>query len=241
VSYESDIMPQPRASLRDDRAPRGSGSVATRLYRRLVADILHGRLEPGQALTLLPLSAFYGTSTNTLREVLIQLTANRLVVRGQTCGFQIAPANQSDLFELLKTVSWIEEIGIRESIANGDRHWEQDVLVAHRALSRCPVPDGAGADRLAEWDEHVLQYHRALVGACRSSILIAHCRELNQHLLRYRNLAARVVVQSECERDSLLAMRSAALERNADRTVELLHSYFKATANIVLTSAVLIQ
>ena len=221
-------------------APHGNGAVAARVYRRVFADILYGRLEPGQPLKLLPLSAVYGTSTSTLREVLIQLASDRLVVRGKQQGFQTAPANQSDLFELVKTVSWLEEIGLRESIANGDRHWEESVFAAHRALSRCPVAVTAYAERgLAEWEEHVLEYHEALVGACRSSILIAHCRDLNQHVLRYRNLAAKVVVQSECERDSLLAMRDAALERNAGLAIELLRSYFKITANIVLTSAVL--
>lgn len=216
-----------------DSQPAHRGRVVARVYRRLLADILHGRQPPGARVNLPTFADLYGASTNSIRETLIHLTGSGLVVRKAMHGFQIAPATQSDLLEVVKTLGWLEETGVRESIANREHHWEERVLAAHRALSQAAPEPGLLDKDL--WDECVLSYHEALVSACHSSILIDQCRALQQRLLRYRNLAAAGDEQDEARR-LILSTRDAILRRDADYAVELLRAYYKRTTDAILAS-----
>jgi DNA-binding GntR family transcriptional regulator len=218
---------------------RGAGAVTARLYRRLLADILHGRQEPGARVRVLPLAHSYGTSSATMREVLIQLTGAGLVVRHPVHGFQIAPATPDELLDLVRTLGWLEGIGLRESIAAGDRLWEEGVLAASRGLSQCARPSRPPTDKeLSTWEEHVLSYHDALIAACRSTILIEQCGALQRRVLRYRNLAAGASGDDNVL-DYCLRIRNAALDRDADAAAQLLQAYYRLTTDIVLASGTL--
>jgi GntR family transcriptional regulator, carbon starvation induced regulator len=221
-------------------APRtpARGRVAARLLRRILADIVHGRLKPGTRLNLLSLAAEYGASTNAVREALIQLTGSGLIVRQAAQGFHVAPATQSDFLELVKTLCWIEETGIRESISNGDQLWEERVLIAHRALAQLIAPAAREIDGDL-LDEQRLAYHEALISACHSSILIEHCRTLQQRLSRYRNLAA-VGGGEDDPLDGLLATRDPVLARDLDHAVRLLRTHYRLTASSILASGALL-
>jgi GntR family transcriptional regulator, carbon starvation induced regulator len=217
-----------------------SGGAATRLYRQLLADILHGRQRPGARVRLVPLAASYGTSSTTVREALIRLASDRLVVRHATQGFLIAPATQDELLDLIKTIGWLEEIGIRESVVNGDRHWDDKILAAHRSLAQDPAPVHVRNDRdVSHWEDLVLDFHEALIAACRSAILGEQCRLLHQRLLRYRNLAKDIAFATDSERDYALRIRNALLARDAKTATDLLHSYYRLTADAVFASGVL--
>ena len=232
--------PSARSEPAKTRQPYDDLTLSGRVYRRVLADILHGHLQPGRRLSLLPLAASYGTSSATLREALIRLTSDRLVDRDPQRGFRITPATHDELLELVKAAGWLGEIGLRESMARGDRLWEERVLSTHRALSLSSAPSGPQHDKeLSNWDEHVLAFHEALVSACHSSILVEQCHSLQRRVLRYRNLATSVCAHDPHERDDLLRIRNATLERNADLAVDLLHSYYRSSAQKVFASGVL--
>ena len=202
------------------------------------ADLLHAKLGPDTALRPLPLSKRYGVSAGTMREVLVELTAMRLVVRDPADGFRVAPADQAHFLELVTTAKWLDEIALRESIANSDAQWEETVLGTHAALVQSPLPTRPAAiDRLAEWEERLLDFHDALASGCRSSILRSYCAELQQHLLRYRNLAG-ALEHHACERTGLLAVRNAALARDADLAIESLRSTAEALTHAILKSGI---
>ncbi len=219
---------------------RANGSASARLYRQLLTDILHGHQRPGARVRLLPLASSYGTSSTTVREVLIKLVSDRLVVRHATLGFQIAPATQDDLLDLIKALGWLEEIGIRESVAGGDRHWEESVLAAQHALAQHAAPTDLYLDNdLTHWEELALAYHEALISGCRSSILLEHCRLLQQRVLRYRILAKSLPYAALPERQCAQQLRNALLSRDADAAVALLKSYYRLATAAVLASGIL--
>lgn len=218
----------------------GGGSAASRVYHKLLADILHGRQRPGARVRLLPLAHAYGTSSTTLREVLIRLAGDELVVRSSEHGFTIAPASADELLDLVKILGWMEAIGVRESIAHGDRHWEENVLATHRTLAQNAAPASPGAERdVVHWGELVLAFHRAIVSACRSPILIEQCARLQQRLLRYRNLAQRPAYAGDAERGYALEIRNALLARAADDACRALQSTYRLATAAVLTSGAL--
>jgi DNA-binding GntR family transcriptional regulator len=213
------------------------GIAKRRLYRRLLGDILHGRLPPDQALCLRDLARDYGTSTTSVRQVLIELIRDRLVSVSET-GYEVAAASQTELLELTQTAFWLGEIGLRESIRRGDRQWEENVLRTCRAVDASKQPAAEDTQPASAW-EHMLAFHEALVSACHSSILAEQCRSLNERLWRYRNLAAAATGRDHQHRDSAPPLRDAALARDAVRATDLLRAHYRATEHGILASGIL--
>jgi GntR family carbon starvation induced transcriptional regulator len=213
------------------------GVAKRRLYRRLLGDILEGRLAPGRTLCMRDLARDYGTSTTSVRQVLIELIRDRLVI-GCAGGYEVAPASQTELLDLTQTAFWLGELGLRESIRRGDRQWEDNVLRTHRAVEIANETASVAESTPPPW-EQMLAYYDALVSACHSSILAEHCRSPNERLLRYRNLAAAATGRDHQYRTSALPLRDAALARNADLASELLRSHYHLTEHGILASGIL--
>jgi DNA-binding GntR family transcriptional regulator len=213
------------------------GAAKRRLHRRLLDDILHGRLAPGGALCMRDLARNCGTSTTSVRQVLIELMRDRLVI-GCASGFEVAPASQTELLELTQAAYWLGEIGLRESIRRGDRQWEENVLRTYRAVEHATEPV-EGAQRTAATWEQMLAFYDALVSACHSSILVEQCHSLNERLLRYRNLAAAATGRDHQQRASALPLRDAALARNAELATDMLRSHYRLTEHGILASGIL--
>ena len=97
-----------------------AGTLASSVYDRLRGDILSGSLPPGEKLRTEALRARYEVGNSPIREALNRLSADGLVTREDQKGFRVAAASRADLEELVKTRCWLEQIALRESIANGD-------------------------------------------------------------------------------------------------------------------------
>ena len=142
--------------------------------------------------------------------------------------------------ELVRTRCWLEEIALRESIRHGGESWEEQVVLAYHRLSRTPRPaDEESFNASTEWEALHRQYHLALISACNSSLLLDYCAQLQEKALRYRNLTAVVAYRERHENDEHKAIRDAALDRDADLSVELLIAHFKVTADIAMSSGAL--
>lgn len=211
--------------------------VTARVYRRLLADVVLGELPPGRRLPLHALARRYGTSSASARQALLQLAAEGLVDTEAAQGFRASAATADDFLDLIKTLGWLASIGVRESIAHGDHHWEAGVLTAQRAFAQCMQGTGElRGDELALAGERFLEYHDALIAACRSRNLVDFCRSLNRRLLRYRNLTG--IVKSD-ERAWAARIRNAVLERDTARAVEHLASYHRFVVDRVFRSGLL--
>jgi len=210
---------------------------ASSVYDRLKEDILTGQLKPGVKLRLKDLIEKYDTGNSPLREALNRLSANGMVVREENRGFRVPPASAKELMELTNTRCWLEEIGIRESIANGDTEWEERIVLAYHWLTRAARSEEAKAKYTApEWENHHREFHLALISACGSGILMDFCAELHQRSFRYRNLAEVVEYRGHHEHEEHNELQQAVLQRNADLAVELLHKHYKVTSDILIAS-----
>jgi DNA-binding GntR family transcriptional regulator len=218
----------------------GNGPISTQassVYDRLQSDILTGKLKPGIKLRLKDLIDLYETGNSPLREALNRLSANGLVVREENRGFRVPPASNSELTEITRTRCWLEEIALRESIANGDSEWEERVVLAFHWLARAARSNEENAKTTSpEWEEHHRDFHLALISACNSSILIGFCAELHQRSFRYRNLAEVVEYRDRHELDEHEELQKAALKRDADKAVALLIKHYTVTSEILVAS-----
>ncbi|MEM9209613.1 MAG: GntR family transcriptional regulator [Pseudomonadota bacterium] len=209
---------------------------ASSVYDRLQKDILTGQLKPGEKLRLKELIDAYQTGNSPLREALNRLSSNGLVVREENRGFSVPAVSLDELEELVKTRCWLEERALRESLANGDQAWEEDLVLAFHWLKQAYDKRESGNYDDDHWVGHHSGFHNALLSACGSRLLLAYCDQLQARTYRYRNLAEVMEYRHEHEQDEHTAMYNAALERDGDKAVELLKHHFWSTFEVLRES-----
>lgn len=221
---------QRAATQPDEQAAQES--LTSRVYARLRADILAGRLEPARKLKIEDLRKSYGAGASPIREALSHLASDHLVERLDQRGFRVTDVSSEEFNELRKTRCWLEERALRESIAHGGPDWEERVVLAAYRLSS--VPWSKSADEYVvngEWEDLHKAFHMALISACGSAILLRFCSQLYDQNIRYRVLSNRAAYR---ERDSSAeheAIREAALARDVDLAVERLLAHYSRTGS----------
>lgn len=217
-----------------DTARTGQGTLASSVHARLRHDILLGVFRPGEKLAIDALCARYGIGATPLREALNRLSAEELVVRADQRGFRVAPVSLTDLEELTKTLCWIGDLALRESIRHGDAAWEEAIVLAAHRLSRVPREGAEGYSSFnPEWETLHRAFHLALIAACGSHWLVDFYAMLLDRNTRYRYLAfadASVPRDAEAEHRKIVA---AVLARDADRAVAAADAHMRRTSDTV--------
>lgn len=211
-------------------------TLASTVYERLRDDILVGALAPGSKLRIEHLSERYDTGTSPMREALNRLLADGLVRREEQRGFFVAPVSPEELIEFTKTRCWVENIALRESIANGDDDWEERILISSHRLLRVPRSLKSGTyESNPEWERRHVLFHQALLSACGSRPLLAFCDQLQQLTFRYRQLAAAKSYPRHDEKGEHEAVVKAALGRDAELASRLLTDHYRHTTEVILS------
>jgi GntR family transcriptional regulator, carbon starvation induced regulator len=209
-------------------------TLATSIHARLRGDILRGAFRPGERLRIEALCERYEVGATPLREALNRLSAEDLVAREEQRGFRVAPVSTADLEELTKTCCWISELGLRESIRNGDNAWEEAIVVAAHRLSRVPREGAEGYSSFnPEWEERHRAFHLALIAACGSRWLTDFYLMLMDRNARYRYLAFRDGSVPRDVEGEHRAIVEAALARDADRAVAAANAHIRHTSDSV--------
>jgi len=221
----------------EDTAVKLSGeTLASSVYSALKEDILTGKLKPGHKLRLQVLKEDYNVGNSPLREALNRLSANGMVMREENKGFKVSSASIEELQELIRTRCWLEEVALRESIKNGDDAYDERIVLAVHRLSRISSNENANYSSPEQEDLH-REFHRAILSACNSKILLRYCAQLHEQTFRYRNLTEVVEYREGHEQNEHKAIRDAILARDTEQAVEQLHSHYRITAEIVIKSS----
>jgi DNA-binding GntR family transcriptional regulator len=209
-------------------------------YARLRADILFGRLDPGQRLRLEPLRAQYEVSIATLREALNRLTSEGLILFEAQKGFEVAGVSARDLREISEMRSLLECHGVALSFAKGDLDWEAGVVAAHHRLWRMEERMLAGDRSLTPlWKRYDREFHVALIAACGSRELLALHERIFDRFLRYQVLLVMFRGGVACgEHDALLA---AALRRDTDKAQAVLRGHIAACIDYTVSHGLLAE
>lgn len=211
-------------------------TVSDVVYSRIRADILFGHLAPGERLRLDSASRRYGASVGTMRELLSRLASERLVVAEGQRGFEVAPASPSEFREVSALRLLLEEHALTLSFAAGDLNWEARVVAAHHKLAvlenRMLSRDTQDLQGLRQCDR---EFHRALISACGSRVLLDTYASVHDRYLRYLTIAAIFRGQvSVSEHSELL---TCALARDARRASEILKAHIHSCVDHALASA----
>jgi GntR family transcriptional regulator, carbon starvation induced regulator len=217
--------------------PERTGTLATQVYEQLRREIVSARLLPGEKLPVEALRERFGVGGSPLREALIRLSVEGLVLQEDQKGFRVSTVSPDELVELTRTRCWINELALRESIAGGDAAWEEAVLLAFHRLSRIPTClDGEPTRLNPAWEQQHQVFHNSLIAACPSRWIVSFNNLLFDCADRYRNLVA-IVGQSG--RDVLgehRAIMEATIGRKTETAISLLNDHFTRTTDSLLKS-----
>ena len=212
-------------------------TLASDLFEILRSDILQNRLEPGARLLFRDLRERYRTGLSPLREALMRLAAEGLVVLEDHRGFRVASASREEMIDVANTLVEIEALAIRMACEKGDDHWEAGIVARYHELTKRPMfaEDGTLDE---EWEARNVAFHQSLYEACGSPSLKFVCRVLYERHGRYRRYWSRHDNQTrDVAREHELLMK-AALARDAAATIALLRDHRSATlADVFATTA----
>lgn len=212
---------------------RSSRTLTTDLFEQLRADILHCRLDPGTRLRFKELRLRYQSGLSPLREALMRLVAEGLVVLTDHKGFSVAPVSRDEMIDIAHTLFELEALAIRLSVEKGDDTWEAMVVARFHALSKRSIFTDSG-DLDAEWEARNVAFHKSLYAACGSPSLIAFCRQLSEHFSRYRRQWARSTDGRRNVSREHEDIMKAVIARDAARAVTLLRSHRETTITDIL-------
>ena len=202
-------------------------TVAESGYRQIRADIIFGRLAPGQKLKLENLKGAYETSVSTLREILNRLTSEGLVVAEGQRGFEVARVSVADLREIAALRLLLEEHALEQSFEQGDVEWEARLVSAHYKLARMEEVMASGdTSRAEDWKRYDWEFHQALISACGSRLLMETHSAVFDKYLRYQMVALsyRGGVAEQEHRQLL----EAALQRDSKTAKKVLQRHIQA-------------
>ncbi|RUM06554.1 GntR family transcriptional regulator [Rhizobium chutanense] len=196
-------------------------TIAESSYRRIRADIIFGRLAPGQKLKLDSLKEAYETSISTLREVLNRLSSEGLVVAEGQKGFEVSPVSVSDLKETAAMRLLLETHAMEQSFARGDVEWEAPLVSAHYKLARMEQVMASGdTSRAEDWKRYDWEFHQALISACGSKLLMQTHSVIFDKYLRYQMVA--LSYRGDVAADEHQQLLDAALRRDAETAKRVL-------------------
>jgi DNA-binding GntR family transcriptional regulator len=212
------------------------GTKVDTVHDGLRADILTGRLRPGDRLKFPPLSARFGLSPSVIREALNRLADQGLVRMQPHLGFQVTPLSTEDLQDLVQARVFVESEVFRLSIAHGDLRWETNIVAGHHMLARTPEKDPLDPGRTnPAWDEAHAEFHEALLQACPNRRLRELAVRLRQEFKLYRHWSD--ALSDDPDRDAAAEhqqLLDAAVARDADLAADRLAAHIAAPADRLL-------
>lgn len=213
-------------------------STGEQAYERIRQDIVFGRLQPGQRLTLDKLRPVYGVGISTLREIFNRLAPEGFVVAEGQRGFQVAPCTASELQELADLRLLIESHALAQSFAAGDMEWEGRVVAAHHKLARMEERLVAGDDSATQqWKRYDFEFHQALVSACGSKALLGLHAGIYERYLRYQMVF--FIFWGPTSIGEHRALLDCALRRDAAEGQRLLHDHILGCIDVALERGLL--
>ena len=200
------------------------GSATQRAYNTLRDMIVTGVLKPGEKLKIDGLRKRLETGASPIREALSLLTSDNLVERHDQRGFTAAAISDENFQEILVLRSTLEDLALRESIANATQDWEESIVLAHHRMVRAEGGD------MEPFEKFHKAFHMALLANAASPIMLKYCSQLYDLNIRYRYLAGSTLSYKHRDvRDEHAGVLDAAVARDADTASERLLNHYKLT------------
>lgn len=221
------------ASKNDNKpGPTRTAEVLSSLRR----DIVEARLRPGDKLRFEELRATYGSGIPPLREALMHLASEGLVIAEERKGYRVAPVSNEDLLEIARLRGEFDSLAIRESIKNGNEIWEGRVIAAFHALSKRSKLDSNG-EVDPEWEPYHIRFHYELGSESRLPKLQSFKEILDLQAQRYRRIAVHYLTAPRDDLEEHRAIMDAVLGRDERLATKLIKRHYLTTVEIILSGS----
>lgn len=211
-------------NLLNSQGSAHEGSATQRAYLTLRSMIVTGVLKPGEKLKIDTLRHRLETGASPIREALSLLTSDNLVERLDQRGFRAAEVSAGNFNEILALRCTLENMALRESIANATETWEENIVLAHHRMQKA---HGSG---LENFEMQHKAFHMALLDNAVSPILLKFCTQLYDLNIRYRYLAGKGMnYQNRDVSDEHNGILQAAVSRDADTACARLLEHYRTT------------
>lgn len=192
--------------------------------------LLTGGLAPGEKLKIDRLRDVLDVGASPIREALSLLVSDQLVVRHEQRGFQAALTSRENFDEILSLRSTLESDALRKSMAAATPEWVEELVLVHHRMTRSK---SAGAKAFEV--EHK-NFHMALIGNCKSPLLLHICDQLYDLNIRYRFIAGRShAYKGRKVDDEHQDILDAVISEAPDTAVELLLLHYERTGDFLKT------
>jgi len=211
------------------------------VYLSLRADILSGRIHPGEKLPFAVLSERYGFSVGVIREALSRLVEQGLVENLPQQGFRVASVSPEALIHLTQARCEIESLTLRHSIAEGDVDWKSEVVASLFKLNNTPQMDADDPSLLnEEWVTAHSAFHAIILAGCKNPLLSDICTQLRDSAELYRRWSASIGEQKHRDIPAEhTAIANAVTEGKADLACKLLSEHISLTSDLLLKSGLI--
>jgi len=214
----------------------GGQTRATSVYLRLRDDILSGALAPNGKLLMRELQERYELGLSPIREALARLHAEELVCSSDHRGYWVSPISVDEIRDLTRVRLLLEVDALRESITKGDDAWEANVVATYHQLARLTERGAYKSSKtMPSWEIVHEDFHRAIIAAASSKLVLRLRATLTQTVRRYRRFA----LASQVTRDHLSehrAIRNAVVARDADTAIRLLGKHYDKTTSFIVAN-----
>ncbi len=189
--------------------PRGEGTNREILRRKLLHLVISGQLESGKRLKEEQLAKRLRVSRTPLREALIALERDGIVLAKPNIGFSVAPLSRTEAEELYPIVGELEALRLELCFERARTLSDKLTDINEQFLRARKNPEKARAlDR---------QFHSVLLGSATNETLNDLLESLQLKLARYeaRYMAEEGLVQASYQqhKEILSALRKGAKDR----------------------------
>ena len=205
-----------------------SRTLTTDLFEQIRSDILHNRLEPGSRLLFRDMRERYRSGLSPLREALMRLVSEGLVLLEDHKGFSVAPVSREEMIDIANTLLELEALAIRMAVEKGNDYWEAQIVARYHELSKRAMFASDGTLD-PEWEVRNVAFHESLYEACGSPSLKLVCHVLYERHSRYRRLRTQQGDPTRNVSKEHEALMRATIARDTDTAIALLRKHRSAT------------
>lgn len=202
-------------------ATPNEGSATHQAYLAIRRMIVVGELQPGEKLKIDALRVILNTGASPIREALSLLTSDHLVERIDQRGFRAAETSVENFEEILALRCSLEDMALRQSIANADEGWEDRLVLSHHRMEK------SRGEETEAFEAAHKEFHLSLLANCTSPILLKFCSQLYDLNIRYRYIAGKSLnyKQRNVSNEHQKIMESALALRTDEACEQLLAHY----------------
>ena len=214
----------------------GEGSATAQTYEMLRKDIVTCRLKPDERVRLDEFRERYGVGASSLREALMRLEAEGLVLLEPNKGFRVLPISREHLLDIMRARSEIDTLCLKWSLERGGVEWESTLVGALHRLKRFSKRDDTSDASREDWREAHRAFHFALIEACDSAVFKAFHTSLGVHVERYVSISVSIENLPRDDMSEHEEIVRAVLERHNEEAVRLLRAHFTKTADKLVST-----